>query len=150
MNAPHRLFVTAPIALRIAGLAACLGLGACAVENPLRVGAIDASSPIAAEASRLAHETKAFPTFAQIPPVPTDVRPVRAWGPAAKQVELAAAQLMRDTAPSTWTLSDTDTFAADARRRAGPVPAAESTTAATEAYAKELRKRATPPPPPKR
>jgi len=98
----------------------------------------------------MAHETRAFPTFAQIPPEPTDVRPVRAWGPAANQVEMAAAQLMSDTAPSTWTLSGTDNFVAVARSQAGPAPAAESTTAATEAYAKELRKRATPPPPPKR
>ena len=150
MNAPHRLFVITPAALRLAGLATCVGLAACAVENPLKVSKIDTSSPIAAEASRLAHEAKAFPTFAQFPPEPTDVRPIRAWGPAAKQVEMAGAQLVADTAPSTWTLDGTDAFAANAKRLAGAAPSTESTTAATEAYAKELRKRATPPPPPKR
>jgi hypothetical protein len=150
MNASHRLFVIAPANLRLAGLAACAGLSACAIDNPLKVAPIDASSPIAAEASRMAHETKAFPTFAQIPPEPTDVRPVRAWGRAAKDVDLAGAKLIAETGPSTWTLDSTETFAATARRQAGAPASAESTTAATEAYAKELRKRATPPPPPKR
>ena len=150
MNAPHRLFVITSFALRFAGLSACAGLAACAVQNPLQVAPLDASSPIAAEAAKLAHEQRAFPTFAQIPPEPTDVRPVRAWGRAAKEVELAGLQLEQATAPSTWTLNGTETFAADALRQAGAAPSSESTTAATEAYAKELRKRATPPPPPKR
>ena len=150
MNAPHRLFVISSAARHLAGLAACAGLGACALSNPLRTAPIDASSPIASEAGKLAHQPGPYPTFAQIPPEPTDVRPVRAWGPAAQQVEAAGARLAQETAPSTWTLSGTEAFAEGIRRQLGAAPPAESTTAATEAYAKELRKRATPPPPPKR
>ncbi|HEX5380588.1 MAG TPA: hypothetical protein VFW47_18570 [Phenylobacterium sp.] len=99
----------------------------------------------------LANHNKAFPTFAGIPAYPKDQRPLKAWGPAARQIERAGDQLVAATAPGTWTLTGTEAFAAETLRHAGPAFAAgESTTAETEAFARDQRKRATPPPPPKR
>lgn len=151
MNAPHRLFViTRPVAY-LAGALMGLGLTACAPGEILSTGPVDPRSPIAGDVAALAHQNKAFPTFASIPPEPKDVRPRKAWGQSALQVEAAGHKLERETADNTWTLSGTEAFAAAALRQAGPaISGAESTTAATEAYVREMRKRATPPPPPKR
>jgi len=71
-------------------------------------------------------------------------------GKAADQLELAGARLEQETAANTWTLNDTSRFVARARSEAGPdFDAAASSAAATEAFARELRERATPPPPPR-
>ena len=54
--------------------------------------------------------------------------------------------------PNTWTLQGgetTNAFASQGRTAAGP-ELAPTDPAVTEAFARELRKRATPPPPPKR
>ena len=69
---------------------------------------------------------------------------------AADQLEVAAAKVERNTAPNTWTLSGTERFVTRARSQAGPDIGVEaSTTPSSEAFAKELRERATPPPPPR-
>lgn len=151
MNAPHRLFVITRRAAYLAGPLMGLGLSACAGGNPMALGPIDPRSPIAGDVAALAHQNKAFPTFASIPPEPKDVRAPAAWGQSAKQIEASGRKLERETADNTWTLTGTEAFAGAALKQVGPAPAdAESTTAATEAYVREMRKRATPPPPPKR
>ncbi|WP_340645255.1 hypothetical protein [Phenylobacterium sp.] len=125
-------------------------LSGCAVANPFATAAVDPASPVAAEVAAKARASRNYPTFADIPPVPTDVRPLPAFGRAATAVEVAGADLMRETAPGTWTLTGTEAFAGRARDLAGPeIAGAESTTAATEAFAKAQRARATPPPPPR-
>ncbi len=150
MNAPHRLFVITRPAARLAGALAGLGLVGCA-SNPLATAPLDPNSPVAGQVAALAHQNGPYPTFAAMPQMPTDQRPVKAWGRSAEQIAAAGRALERETADSTWTLTGTESFAASARRMAGPAPTGpESTTAATEAYANELRKRATPPPPPTR
>jgi hypothetical protein len=58
----------------------------------------------------------------------------------------AGAALERDTAPDTWTLNATDAFVEKARRDAGPQIEPPKPGDA-EAFARELRERATPPPP---
>lgn len=128
-----------------------LGLTACAPGNILATAPVDPRSPIAGDVAALAHQSKAFPTFASIPPEPKDVRPAKAWGQSAQQVEASGRKLERETADNTWTLTGTEAFAGAALKQAGPaIDGPESTTAATEAYVREMRKRATPPPPPKR
>jgi hypothetical protein len=152
MNAPHRHFLTAR-RLALAGKSVlCAGgalvLSGCA-GNPLQDAQVDPRSPIAAEVARAARANTRYPTFADIPKRPADVRPLSAYGRAADELESARGDLERATAPETWTLGDTEAFAARARREAGPeVP--PPTRADTEAFAAELRKRATPPPPPQR
>lgn len=156
MNAPLRLFFSTSVIRTAPRLVACAAVGAmltaCAGGSPFATGAVDPSSPVAAEVARLAKPTGPFPKFTDIPPVPTDERPVRAWGQAADQLEAAAARLERETADNTWTLTPgaTEAFAAGAQRQAGPALASDdSTTAASEAFARQIRERATPPPLPR-
>ena len=143
MNAPRPLF---PIAARIAtGLAvACAGalLAGCASSDTT----IDPTSPVAGEVAKLSRQPGKFPSFASIPNPPKDVRPAPQYGVAAKRLTAAGEALIAATEPVTWTLSGTDAFAEAARRDAGPAlePAKPGDA---EAFARELRDRATPPPP---
>lgn len=154
MNAPLRLFAKAPFGASARGLLSCVCLGAllagCAASNPFATSPIDPSSPVAADVARMARTGTDYPTFADIPPVPTDQRPIGQWGKEADKLETASADLERKTAPNTWTLDGTERFQARAQAEAGPDnTGATSSTAATEAFARQLRERATPPPSPR-
>ncbi|WP_426012267.1 hypothetical protein [Caulobacter sp. DWR2-3-1b2] len=128
---------------------AALGLAACA--SPFTPPPADPSSPVAAAANAAAkgsgHAKK--PSFSDIPAIPTDVRTPVQFKKAVGAEKAAADQLKRDTAPSTWTLSETDAYATKARSVA-KVPASDIPTdadrAETEAFAKAARARATAPP----
>jgi len=153
MNASLPLFVnalkSAPAARGLACACAVALLGGC-MGNPFATAAVDPASPVAADVARMARATAKYPTFADIPPVPADQRPLREFGRAADQLELAGTRLERDTAPGTWTLDGTQGFAARAKGQAGPAdPTDASTAAASEAFARQLRERATPPPLPR-
>ncbi|HEY8574675.1 hypothetical protein [Phenylobacterium sp.] len=139
---------SAAAARTLAALAAGALVSGC-VSNPFEDAKVDPASPIAAEVANAARVNTDFPSFAEIPAVPRDLRPPRMFGDAAHEIELARAELERATAPETWTLQNTEAFAARARRDVGP-ELAPVDPRATEAYADELRRRATPPPPPKR
>lgn len=122
-----------------------LGLAACATPP------VDPSSPVAAAtaaASKSSRHAKK-PAFTDIPAIPTDVRTPVQFKKAVGDEKLAAEQIKRETAPDTWTLSDTDGYASKARNTAKvPAPAAPTAAdrAATEAFAKAARERATAPP----
>ncbi|MDB5417397.1 MAG: hypothetical protein JWP50_816 [Phenylobacterium sp.] len=132
----------------LAGVGACALLSAC-MANPFRDAQVDPNSPIAADVARITRENTAYPTFAAIPPVPKDVRPVKQYGQAAKAVEQARLDLEQKTAPESWSLANTDAFATKAQRDAGQ-EAAPQANGQTAAFATTQRKRATPPPPPPR
>ena len=132
----------------LASAGACAMLAAC-VGNPFKDAKVDPRSPIAAEVARSVKSDAPYPTFASIPPVPKDVRPHKQYGQAADQVEKAKSDVVSATADNTWTLGASETFAEEARSAAGP-ELAPSEQPDTEAFANDLRKRATPPPPPKR
>lgn len=150
MNAPLRLFSATTAARALACASAAAMLAGCVSGNPFATAPVDPGSPVAAEVASVAKADGDFPTFRDIPPVPTDLRPVAEWGRLADQLELAAAKLERETAANTWTLSGTEAFAARAQSAAGPIPeSVESSTAATEAFARQIRERATPPPLPR-
>ncbi|MET0272010.1 MAG: hypothetical protein ABW360_03375 [Phenylobacterium sp.] len=139
-------------ARRAAGLiagAAVAGLLSGCVGNPFEEAKVDPASPVAAEVSKLARANKDYPSFSEVPAKPTDIRPLRMYGQQARDIEVARAKLERETAPETWTLSNTEAFAAGARTAAGP-EIAPADPRDTEAFANDLRQRATPPPPPKR
>ncbi|WP_312164428.1 hypothetical protein [Phenylobacterium sp.] len=132
------------------GCAASAVLLAGCISNPFAQAKVDPNSAVAEDVARMARESRSYPSFADIPPPPARQRPVGSWGKAADQLEVAGAQLDRDTAPNTWTLSGTDRFVARARAQAGPdIGTDASTTPSSEAFAKELRERATPPPSPR-
>lgn len=129
----------------LAALCGSTLLGGC-VGNPFGATPIDPTSPVAADVAQLSRQAGKFPTFASIPKTPTDMRPAAQYGMSADRVSAAGDALIRATEPGTWTLQGTDAFAEAARRDAGPAidPARPGDA---EAYARELRERATPPPP---
>lgn len=150
MNGETGKIVRPGVVFRGAALLGLLtGLAACA--SPFTPPPADPSSPVAAAANAAAKDSKhaSKPTFAEIPAIPTDVRKPVEFKAAVGAEKVAAEKLKRDTAPGTWTLSDTDAYASKARNSAKvPAPAAptEADRAATEAFAKAARDRATAPP----
>jgi hypothetical protein len=135
-----------PTVRLLSGVAACALLSAC-MSNPFRDAQVDPNSPVAAEVARAAHTNRDYPSFASIPPIPKDLRPPAQYGRQAQTIEQARDDLEAKTAPETWTLTETDAFAARAQRDAGP-DAAPAKAGDTAAFANSERKRATPPPPP--
>ena len=123
-------------------LAGCLG-------DQIASAKVDPASPIAAEVAKVATADKDFPNFNEIPPKPTNLRPVRIYGERARALEAARDEVDAATAPETWTLRETGAFESRARADAGPDLGAPANTD-TEAFANTIRKRATPPPPTKR
>ena len=152
MDTRSSLFVNVRPGHRAATLAvaaaACALLGAC-VGNPFEDAKVDPRSPIAAEVAKTVRADAAYPTFKSIPPVPTDVRPHRQYGQAAAQIVKDGKTLEAETADNTWTLNNSETFAAKARDDAGPAPPPVD-PGDTEAFAKGQKARATPPPSPPR
>ena len=149
MNARDRNIMNAAqgyMAARILGSVAMAALVAGCFGDPIASARVDPASPIAADVAKLATGDKDYPSFNEIPPTPTDVRPARVYGDRARAVEAARAELDRATAPNTWTLNNTQAFAGQARSAAGP-DFSTPTTSDTEAFANSIRKRATPPPP---
>ena len=106
---------------------------------------VDPTSPVAPEVAKMARASTAYPSFSDIPPQPTDIRPPKVYGQRAKQLLAARDQLEAATAPNTWTLSNTQGFVSQTRSQAGPAYAPPANTA--EAFANTVRKRATQPPP---
>jgi hypothetical protein len=97
-----------------------------------------------------AQHPRGFPSFCSIPAIPGDVRDAGAWKTAVVDTRLAGARLQRQTDASTWTLDQTEGFAADARREAAPPPPMTSPSDAdADAFTQQLKARATPPPRPR-
>lgn len=113
------------------------------------VPADQGQTPVAlmTEADTLVRAAESYPDFSDIPELPMDVRPLAEWGRAARGVMSDGLSLERSTAEATWTLGDTEAFAARALADAGPPAPTVSATPAAEAFAREIRRRATPPPP---
>lgn len=130
-------------------LASCAGLPE---AGPFVDATIDPRSPAAAAVAREAAAPGAYPTFADIPPVPTDVRSPAQWRQAVDALTGERQALLANTAPATFSLHDTDAFAARMRAavnvQPGDVPT-EAQMAETEAFARRMRQRATPPPRPR-
>lgn len=143
MNAsrPAFLFATRSVAL----LGACGIVAGCA-GVPFNDARIDPASPVAADVAKMTRQAGKFPTFAGIPVPPKDMRPVAQYGRDARAVLAEGDRLVAATAPSTWTLGDTEAFAEQGRQDAGP-QLDPPTPGDAEAFARELRERATPPPP---
>ncbi|WP_430418377.1 hypothetical protein [Phenylobacterium sp.] len=120
-------------------MAGCTGV-------PFTDAKIDPASPVAADVARMSRADGKFPTFAGIPAKPTDVRPVAQYGRDAESVIAERQAIIAATEPSTWTLQGTEAFAERARSDAGPQIEPPKPGEA-EAFARELRERATPPPP---
>lgn len=88
----------------------------------------------------------AYPNFCDIPPKPSDVRPVAAFKTQVVGTRVAGAVVVRQTAPETFTLSGTEGFAESAKSEAAPPPPQTAPIDAdTEAFVKQSKAKATPP-----
>ena len=127
-------------------IASLLALGACAnvTGGP---APIDPTSPAAAQMQALLEKPAEMPRFVDIPPLPTDVRKPEAFADARSALEREGEQLALATAPNTWSLDGTESFAARAQAESsdGPAPS-EQNRRDTDAFASKLQRRATPPP----
>jgi hypothetical protein len=122
----------------------CASICAC-VGNPFVDAKVDPRSPIAREVATSVRSDAPYPTFRGIPPVPKDVRPHRQYGVAAAQIEKEREALVAETGDQSWTLQNTETFAAQARSEAGP-ERPPGQPGDTTAFAKDQKARATAPP----
>ena len=145
MNAlrPHFPNAARTVRLLAAG-GACVLLAGC-IADPVSDTRIDPNSPVAADVQRLSRANADYPSFNEIPAVSKDARPLRAYGSAAEELKLARTELERQTAENTWTLRNTEEFARRLRQGVPDIPPPSPGDA--EAFARELRERATPPPP---
>jgi hypothetical protein len=87
------------------------------------------------------------PTFAQIPSAPSDVRPFVAWRASIADIRKVGVQTAAEANAGPWSLSGTEGWADRARVQA--VPPAPMTTPAqgdTDAFVRQMLRRATPPP----
>lgn len=136
--------------------ALCLGLFATMLLLPAAAGAATtcaggapSGAGLAPDIVSAAQQPHGYPSFCDIPRIPTDVRGATQWKAAVNDTRLAGARLQRQTAADSWTLDQTDSFATGARGDAAPpppmTPATEDDTAA---FARQLKQRATPPPRP--
>ena len=137
----------------IAGLA--LGASACVLPAKVRGMSnlpVDPNSPVAKDVIEASRHPGPYPSFADIPEVPTDIRPVSEWRAAVLDLKHRQARLGAEAGALPPALTDTDAYAALHRSKAGAQPTdipPEDAEQRTRAYAQSLRERATPPPPPK-
>lgn len=135
-------------ALAAALLLVGAGLAAPAAAQPTVKSPPVHPNPATERAIAEASKDAPYPTFAQIPPLPTDVRTIAAWKASVISIKAEGAQLAEAAAAEPWTLGDTDNWAARQRAEAAPPPpvTAASSEADTEAFAAAMRARAMPPP----
>ena len=142
MNGETRKIVRVAL---IVGLTA--GVAAC--TTPFSTTKVDASSPIAARVDAAAKAKGVRRKFSDIPAMPTDVPTADQVRAAVVQQQRAGDALTAATAPATWELKDSESYAAKARKDVKP-PAFEAPTDAdranTEAFARAARGRASAPP----
>ena len=109
MKPPRRTRLRRRMVRLAAGTGLVLLVGACASVNPFATAPVDPASPIAPDVARLAKTNRAFPKFSDIPPMPTDTRPARAWGRAADATTAARDKLQKiRQAFQNWVWTDPD------------------------------------------
>ena len=110
---------------------------------------MDPQSPVYQDVMAATRHPGPYPQFADIPKIPTDVRPVSAWAAAVADVEHDRTSVTSAVAALPPVPTDTESFASNALGEAKP-PAAEApppdSADQSQAYAQSLRQRATPPP----
>ncbi len=111
---------------------------------------MDPASPVYQDVMQATRHPGPYPQFADIPKIPTDVRPASAWAEAVADVQHDKSSLDSAVAALPPVQTDTQTFAANAHSAVQPPAAADAAPPDTpdqaRAYAESLRQRATPPP----
>jgi hypothetical protein len=91
-------------------------------------------------------QTLAYPDFCNIPAKPTDIPTAQTFKTRVVRTRVAGAAIVRESAPDTFTLSDTVGFAERAKEEATPPPPMSASGGAdTEAFVKQSKAKATPP-----
>jgi hypothetical protein len=126
-------------------------LTGCASESDLaRRSQIAPDSPVAMAIAEVQAHPSPYPSFADFPKTPTGMRLPVAWEEGRHQLAVAGDELAKISAAPAE-MPDPAAFARQLRAASGldqvPVPGPDA-AAELEAYARELRERATPPPPP--
>jgi hypothetical protein len=136
--------------LTLAGLGGLM-LAGCASENDMAARSkIPPNSPLASAIMQAKTQPLPAPSFRDIPMNPPDMRPAAAWEQSATALQSANRELVA-VAATPVELPDPEAWG---KRTAAAVgldsitPPAANNAAELEAYARELRERATPPPPP--
>jgi hypothetical protein len=94
-----------------------------------------------------AAKRSARPSFASIPAAPSDVRPFTAWRASVADVRRAGDLTAAQAASEPWTLSDTQGFVDRALAEAAPPPPMTTPVQGdTDAFVRDMIRRATPPP----
>jgi hypothetical protein len=138
-------------ALALTGLGAVL-LAGCATESDMAArSTIPPNSPLAQAVAAVKSEPQPAPSYRNIPLNPPQMRPAGAWEQTATALQGQGRELAGIAAipveipdPDAWAKRTAAAAGLDAITPPGPNNAAE-----LEAYARELRERATPPPPPR-
>jgi hypothetical protein len=138
-------------AVPLAALALALGPAAAWAASPFAFGAVDPTSPVAADVKAAERAPGRYPKFSEIPPVPKDVRPATAWRAAVYDEWALKQRTEAEAAALPFALDGKDTQAwAQAELAKIPpaemIPPAADSAARSEAYAAAARGRATPPP----
>jgi len=141
---------------RLALLAgAAMTLSACVSVDAFEPGAgvaIDPASSAAPAVAAAVADPGPWPTFAGIPEIPADLRSAEAWRDAVADQEADGLFTRRNAAEETWSLNDTEAFAAGLRATVAQIDVhapTDAEMAESDAYARALRARATPPPLPR-
>ncbi len=126
-----------------------LAAGAAACANPFSTAQVDPGSPIAAKVAAAANQRGPHRKLVDIPAVPKDIPTADTIRARVASQQAVGEAVTKAVAPGTWELKNTDSYADKARRDVAP-PAFEAPTdadrAATEAFAKAARGRASAPP----
>jgi hypothetical protein len=141
--------------LGVALCAALSGAGCADLSRAIALSPdpVDSQSPVAGQVQAATRTDYERPSFRDVPPAPTDIRPAPAWRSAVDQSVQAGQAVTAWVAanPTLLTGPETESFAAAQRAR---IPASERQAApvdpaGTEDFAARLRALAAPPPPPK-
>jgi hypothetical protein len=106
-----------------------------------------AASPVTTSALSEAATVSTRPTFASIPAKPTDIRAFQAWRGAIADIKAVGAKTAVEGNAGPWILADTEGWADHQRAEAAPPkPMTTPAQGDTDAFVREMIRRATPPP----
>ena len=133
------------IAVSAVGLSGCADLP----KYPFAQPPVDVASPIADDIRKANAAGAPYPTFAQVPDLPQDLRPTTAWTRNIYDTLRLRRQMQALAVLYPQTLADSDAFAnaGKLKAQAPAAPAAAVQSAKADQFAKDQRERAKAPSP---
>jgi hypothetical protein len=105
------------------------------------------TSPITAGALEDAAKPAQRPNFVDIPAAPKDIRPIQAWQASIADTKAVGVKTAAEANAGPWTLSGTQAWVDRAIAQANPPPPmTKPADANTDAFVRDMLRRATPPP----